>query len=387
MSQDSSAGAESESKKSSGWIRNIVFVIVLALVGFFGGQYYISTLPFETTDDAFIEGDVIAVSPQVIGQVMKVFVESNQAVEAGQLLLEINAEYYETKLLQQEAAVRLAKTQLNTAKTNVDLVRMTTVAHLQQVEAELVEAGAVLEEAGAQVEAADAEAVRTKQDFDRHKNEDKSIFSERETDFAESLYQVAKAELAKSRKQVSAAEASMGAVKARLADARSGPQRVQMQENEVSRYMAEIEVARAALEQTKLDIEHTKIYAPSDGRITRKNIDPGEQVNVGQMLMAVVPKEVWVEANFRETQLTDMRVGQPVEIEVDTYPGRIFMGKVQSIQSGTGARFSLLPPQNATGNYVKVVQRLPVKITFDEQPENDLLLVPGMSVVPKVRVR
>ncbi|MCH7909075.1 MAG: HlyD family secretion protein, partial [Candidatus Hydrogenedentes bacterium] len=119
----------------------------------------------------------------------------------------------------------------------------------------------------------------------------------------------------------------------------------------------------------------------------RKSVDEGEQVQVGQVLMAIVPKEVWVEANFRETQLTHMRVGQAVEIRVDTYRDRVFMGKVESIQAGTGARFSLLPPQNATGNYVKVVQRLPVKIVFDEAPEDELLLVPGMSVVPKVRVR
>jgi membrane fusion protein (multidrug efflux system) len=173
----------------------------------------------------------------------------------------------------------------------------------------------------------------------------------------------------------------------RLADARSGPQLVKVREKKVNEYAAEIEVARAALNQAALDLEHTKVYAPCDGRVTRKSIDVGEQVQVGRFLMAIVSKEVWVEANFRETQLTDMRVGQSVEIRVDTYPGRVFVGHVESIQAGTGSRFSLLPPQNATGNYVKVVQRVPVKILFDELPEDDLLLVPGMSVIPKVRVR
>ena len=184
-----------------------------------------------------------------------------------------------------------------------------------------------------------------------------------------------------------AAEAAVEAVLGRLSDAQSGPQKVMVSETEVEQRAAEVDVEASALKQAELDLKHTKVYAPISGRVTRKTVDEGEQLQIGQVVMAIVPKEVWIEANFRETQLTDMRPGQPVEIRVDTYKDRIFMGTVHSIQAGTGARFSLLPPQNATGNYVKVVQRLPVKIVFDEPPEDELLLVPGMSVVPRVRVR
>lgn len=387
MNVDNKVDTASPVKRTLRWVRFLVFICMVVIAIGIGAKYYVESIPFETTDDAFIEGDIIAISPQVVGQVSEVFVASNQEVEVGDPLFVIDPEYYESQLVRQKASVELAETRRRTAQTNVELIRMTSEARLQQVEAELLEARAVLDEAKASVEAAVAEAVRTKQDFERHKNEDKSIFSERETDLAASSAQVAAAELAKSRKKVTAADAAIAAVRGRLADAQSGPQRVKVQETEVAQYSAEIEVGRAALAQIELDLKHTKIYAPVAGRVTRKSIDAGEQVKVGQMVMAIVPKEVWVEANFRETQLTDMRLGQTVEIRVDTYPGRVFMGHIESIQAGTGARFSLLPPQNATGNYVKVVQRLPVKIVFDETPEEDLLLVPGMSVVPKVRVR
>ena len=371
----------------SGPLKFLLVLVVLGLALGFGGRYYVLSLPFESTDDAFIEGDVIAISPQVSGQVLEVLVNTNQEVKKGDLLFTIDPEYYREQHAYATASVRLAESRKHTAKSTVALTRITTGARLQQVEAELTEAEAVLEESRVQVEAAGAEAIRTEQDYERHREEDESIFSQRETDLALSLTQIAKAVLEKSKKQVLGAEAAVGVVLGRLADARSGPQLVKVQEKKVNEYAAEIEVARAALNRAALDLEHTKVYAPCDGRVTRKSIDVGEQVQVGRFLMAIVSKEVWVEANFRETQLTDMRVGQSVEIRVDTYPGRVFVGHVESIQAGTGSRFSLLPPQNATGNYVKVVQRVPVKILFDELPEDDLLLVPGMSVIPKVRVR
>ena len=365
----------------------VLFAVLVGVGAVIGGGYYINSLPYEKTDDAFIEGDVIAISPQVSGQVLKLLVETNQKVDAGDLLVIIDPEYYEERLAHQKASIELVQARKRTAKSNVELVRMTSEARLQQVKAELAEARAGLEEARAQVEAAEAEAVRAELDFTRHQREDESIFTQREKDLASSLVQVARAELAKSHKQVTAAEAAIEAAMGRLADAKLGPQRMRVRESEVEQYSAQVEVERAALKRIELDLEHTRIYAPTAGRVTRKSVDEGEQVRVGQVLMAIVPKEVWVEANFRETQLTHMRVGQTVEIRVDMYRGRIFMGHIESIQAGTGARFSLFPPQNATGNYVKVIQRLPVKILFDEPPEDELLLVPGMSVVPKVRVR
>jgi membrane fusion protein (multidrug efflux system) len=150
---------------------------------------------------------------------------------------------------------------------------------------------------------------------------------------------------------------------------------------------ADIAQAQAALAQAELDLSHTKIYAPEDGVVTKKVVVEGALLNPGQPLLAIVPDELYVTANFKETQLTWMRPGQPVEIKVDAYPGKVFAGKVDSVQAGSGAAFSLLPPENATGNYVKVVQRVPVKIVFTEAPDENFPLGPGMSVEPEVKVK
>ena len=285
-----------------------------------------------------------------------------------------------------QTAVKLAETRKRTGESLVALVDVTTKARLQQVEAELAEARAGLDEAKAEVEASDAEANRAEQDFARHQAGAENVFTQQEKDFASATVRVARARLAKARKQVVAAEAAIDAALGRLANANSAPAQMRVRSSEVEQFAAQIGVEEETLRQAELDLSHTKIYAPVSGRIAQKSVNGGELLQVGQRVMAIVSEEIWVVANFRETQLARMKPGQPVEIRVDTYRGRTFMGHVDSIQAGTGARFSLLPPQNATGNYVKVVQRLPVKILFDEPPSTDLLLVPGMSVVPKVRV-
>ena len=149
---------------------------------------------------------------------------------------------------------------------------------------------------------------------------------------------------------------------------------------------ATFDVTKAALDQAKLNMEYTRITAPFDGRITRKAVEPGDYIQTGQTLFSIVPHDIWITANFKETQLTYMQPGQPVTIHIDAFPGKTFKGHVDSIQSGTGARFSLLPAENATGNYVKVVQRVPVKIRFDESPEVQAAFAPGLSVVPEVKI-
>jgi membrane fusion protein (multidrug efflux system) len=151
--------------------------------------------------------------------------------------------------------------------------------------------------------------------------------------------------------------------------------------------LAALDVTAALLDQAKLNLEYTRITAPMDGRITRKNVEPGDYIETGQTLFSIVPHEIWVIANFKETQLTHMQPGQPATIQVDAFPGRVFQGHVDSLQAGTGARFSLLPAENATGNYVKVVQRVPVKIVFDETPDVLALFTPGLSVTPEVKIR
>ena len=187
--------------------------------------------------------------------------------------------------------------------------------------------------------------------------------------------------------QVTASRAQLDQSGARLAAARSAPQLVAQSRSRADVSQADVERARAEAAQARLNLSYTRIYAPADGFVTKKAVEPGASIQVGQSLLAIVPRKGWVTANFKETQLTRMRPGQPVEIKVDAYPDITFKGHVDSIQHGTGARFSLLPPENATGNYVKVVQRVPVKIVFDASADTaKVLLAPGMSVVPDVDI-
>ncbi|HEY0430701.1 MAG TPA: HlyD family secretion protein, partial [Pyrinomonadaceae bacterium] len=200
--------------------------------------------------------------------------------------------------------------------------------------------------------------------------------------------QAAAAQTAKqSETQIAGSQAGVGEAVGRLAQANTSRQQVAVSEAQSKTAGANIEQLRAEVEQAELQLSYTKIYATEDGRVTRKSVEEGALVQVGQPLLAIVPSHVWVTANFKENQIGRMAPGQAVEISVDAYPDKTFKGHVDSIQAGTGARFSLLPPENATGNYVKVVQRVPVKIKFDEPPDPKHLLAPGMSVTPEVAVR
>jgi membrane fusion protein (multidrug efflux system) len=202
-----------------------------------------------------------------------------------------------------------------------------------------------------------------------------------------SASQVASSENARrAQAQIAAAQAQVQEAQGRLAQANTGTQQVAVSEAQAQSAGASIEELQAAVAQAELDLSYTKIYAPDTGRVTHKSVEQGALVQSGQPLMAIVPGDVWVTANFKENQIGRMQPGQPVEITVDAYPGKTFKGHVDSIQAGTGARFSLLPAENATGNYVKVVQRVPVKIVFDEPPDPQHMLSPGMSVLPEVKV-
>jgi membrane fusion protein (multidrug efflux system) len=182
-------------------------------------------------------------------------------------------------------------------------------------------------------------------------------------------------------------QAQLAQERARLASAQAAPDQMAQSRAQADQLAAQIGQYEAAVHQAELDLSYTRLYAPESGRVTRKSVEPGAYVQVGQTLFSIVPDRVWVVANFKETQLRHMRAGQPATVRVDAYPDRIFHGHVDSIQAGSGARFSLLPPENATGNYVKVVQRVPVKIVIDETADPQRVLGPGMSVVPDVRVR
>ncbi len=417
---------------------------VVLIVGVIAGLlYYLNARHYESTDDAFIDGHVIQISPKISGYVQKVYVTDNQEVKEGDLLAEIDARDLESKLAQAKAQLEAASARQRAAQSGVSLTRATTGATVQQassgvslarsgVEQARAQAAAArsrvnqaaagvgtaqanAQQARAQIGAADAEAARARADVGRYQElYSKDEVSRQRLDQAIATARTADAQLEAAQKRAAAVDAQIAearAAQAALADvyrqAQSGitgaqaqvgqalgrfneagaaPQQIAVRESDVQTANAEIEQARTAVKQAELDLSYTKIYAPEGGRVTRKAIEEGAYVQPGQALLAVVPGDVWVTANFKETQLRDMRPNQPVDIEVDAY-GKSFKAHIDSVQSGTGARFSLLPAENAAGNYVKVVQRVPVKIVFDEKPDQNRLLAPGMSVVPKVKVR
>jgi membrane fusion protein (multidrug efflux system) len=315
-------------------------------------RYWQYARQYESTDDAFIQGHIIQISPKVSAQVMRVLIDDNMEVKKGDLLIELDSHDFEVALEQ--------------AQTNEAAAR----GRLQQAQAQLAVSKANVAQAQAQVVVAQANAVNAQADLQRYQNVTANAVSRQQVDSAIAAARTAKANVDAAREQVSANQAQ-----------------VAVATSQVTTDAAEVQQAQAQVRQAQLNLSYTKIYAPEDGRVTQKNVEPGNYVQTGQALFAIVQHDVWVVANFKETQLTDMRPGQPAEIEVDTYPHHPFKARVESLQMGTGAAFSLLPPENATGNYVKVVQRVPVKIVFDEPPESVHLLAPGMSVVPEVKVR
>ena len=327
-------------------------LIALALVTAVVFYYHFFLAPFVSTDDAFIDGYVTMISPRVPGQVSRLLVTDNQRVKEGDVLLEIDPRDYEAKLAQARADLAAARSQSD------------------QSEAQVKVSEAKAAQSQAAVTAAEAENQRAAVDLKRYQSVESRAVSKSAFDLAQAQARAATADLAAARSQAKAAEADVALSQAGVETAAAGVQQ-----------------AEAKLQQAGLNLSYTKVVAPRDGRITARTVQLGNYVQPGQMLLAVVPTNVWVVANFKETTLTWLRPGQPVELRVDAYPNLKLKGRLDSLQTGTGARFSLLPPENAVGNYVKVVQRVPVKIVFDEPLPADLDIAPGMSVVPTVRVK
>jgi membrane fusion protein (multidrug efflux system) len=378
-----------------------LIVVSLIIVGtIIGVIYWLHARQFEETDDAFIEGTTLAISAKVPGTIQHVMVVDNQDVAAGQVLVQIDPRDVQARVDSAQAALDAAKSKLDAAKTNVDLTRANTGAALaqanagvEQAKAGVTSAEAQLASAQADVTAAQAEAQRRQADIKRYQSLDPRGVSQQQLDLAQAASESANANLLAAQKRVAGAksaiveaQAKVTAAQAMQQAAQTGPQQVASAEAQAKTAAAAVEQAAAELRTAQLDLSYTTIKAPSTGRITRKSIEVGDNVQVGANLMSLVQPEVWVIGNFKETQITHMQAGQEVDVYVDAYPGRVFHGKVQSIQAGTGARFSLLPPENATGNYVKVVQRVPVKITFDQDPQARRLLALGMSVTPRVHI-
>jgi len=342
-------------------------VAILLVMGFHRGLHYVlEAFTHESTDDAFLETDIVAVAPRVAGQVQAVHVKDNQWVNRGDLLVELDPRDFEVRVAQKRAATASADASLDSAK-----------AGLAYIKAGYETAQANYREEQANVESARAKSLRAQAELKR----DETL---RQTGIvSQEVYDTSKADADSTAADLRAAEQKAAAAEAQAVQAQT----------QIGLALTLVNSAESRIKQTHtdqqvadLDLSYTKIFAPCDGKVTRKSVERGAYVQTGQSLLALVSSNLWVVANFKESQLDGMQLGQPAEIRIDAYPQRRLRGHVDSIMAGSGARFSLLPPENAVGNYVKVVQRVPVKILFDESPGPAMSLGPGMSVVPFVRI-
>ena len=337
----------------------------LTVLLLFALSYLNSFLTHESTDDAFVEGHVVSIAPRISGQVLAVHVLDNQLVHSNDLLVEIDPADYAMTAAQKQSAADAQESSYKLALAGFELMR-----------AKVTPAGAVAQASKADTAAAAATAARAKADFERSQELRKqNTISQQEFDSMQAAAQQAEANLNAAQQKAAADESKINEAGAQLNATEAG----------VSMALAQFRQAQTSVQSAQLDVSYTKIFAPSDGRVTRKAVEPGDYVQTGQTLLSIVPNEVWVVANFKETQLKHMKPGQPALVEIDAL-GKTLRAHVDSIQAGSGARFSLLPPENATGNYVKVVQRVPVKIVFDEPLPADHTIGPGLSVSPGVQV-
>jgi membrane fusion protein (multidrug efflux system) len=327
----------------------ITALIIAAIVGTVA--YWLNTSGYESTDDAFIDARTVSISAQVGAAIVEVPVSDNQLVEPGAVLVRLDDRDF-------RAQVDTANAQIAQAKANIANIDAQVAAQQARIDQ--------ADKQTAQTQAALTFAQQQEARYTQLVNKGAGTV-EAAQQYASNLLQ-AQANLAAAQANAVATQKQLPVLEA---------------QREVAQ--AQLEQAHATREQAQANLSRTVITAPVAGRVTRLTAAKGNYAAVGQALMMFVPREVWVTANFKETQLLAMRPGDPVEIRIDTYPGRIFKGHVDSIQAGSGPAFSLLPPENATGNFVKIVQRVPVKIVFEAPP--DVLLGPGMSVVPTVRTR
>ncbi|MGA3023793.1 MAG: HlyD family secretion protein [Bryobacteraceae bacterium] len=377
-----------------------VLLVVLAIGGWFLWQYLSS---YESTDDAQIDGHVYPVSARIAGTLKAVYVEENQHVKAGQLLAEIDPADYQTALAHAEASVAEFVGEADAASPNVPITETTTSTTIATSAEGVTAAQAALaaarqnrEAAVARLRQAEADDTVAQADLARYaalvqKEEVSRQQYDRQVDVAKSAEEAVagnRAAVAAAAQQVTEAEARLQQAESTAAQATSNAgQQVAIQSATVQQKNGKAAEAKAQLDQARLDLSYTKINAPADGVVGQKNAEIGMRVQAGQALMAVVElRDIWVTANYKETQLRRVRPGQPVTIHVDTFDAD-YDGYVESMPAATGAEFSLLPPENATGNYVKVVQRLGVRIRFHGRVSPDERLRPGMSVETKIRLR
>jgi membrane fusion protein, multidrug efflux system len=381
------------------------FLILLVVIA--GGAYFIrDAFLFESTDDAQVDGHIMPLSARISGYVLKVPVMEGQLVQAGDVLVTIDSQDYEISVNQAQAALADALASAASSRYNVPITSVTAHSNLESAGTAVTNAQAGLraaeqnfESAKAALDQAEANSTKSNADLERYeKLVAKEEISRQQYDAAVAGAAANKAAVASATAQVHSAEQAVRQAQGKLLQASDDLRSAQTAPQQVSVIRARAEAAdaqvlqrKAQLAQTELNLGYTVIRAPVTGIIGKKSVEVGQNVSIGQELVEVVPlADVWVTANFKETQLAHMRPGQAVEIKLDAY-GRTWKAHVTNIGGGTGSVFSLLPPENATGNYVKVVQRVPVRIDFERAAEQEFnadgLLKPGLSVEPDVRVR
>jgi membrane fusion protein (multidrug efflux system) len=344
-----------EQKKKS---RRGLFILagVIIVLGIVGAIYAFATRNLESTDDAYTEGNAITMAPKVAGYVVELDIDDNSYVKAGQLLLRIDARDYINARDQAKANLGLALAQLASAQANYQIAKVAVPAKLVEAEAQKVQS--------------EAQRIQAEREYKRQHSVDLRATTVENIDTANYQQQSADSQVAYNQAQVNVAKLV--------------PQNLAQAKAQVDQLRAQVDQAQAALNQAELNLSWTEIRAPQDGWVTRRNVQLGTYLQVGQSMFQLVSRDVWVTANFKETQLDRMRVCQHVDVRVDAYPDMKLSGHVDTIQMGSGSRFSSFPAENATGNFVKIVQRVPVKIVLDAS--DDLPIPIGLSVEPTIKL-
>jgi membrane fusion protein, multidrug efflux system len=382
----------------------IIAVIILLVIG--ASIFYWRSTFTEDTDDAQVDGDLYQVSSRVTGQVLKVYVDDNQTVQAGQPIAEIDPKDYQVALEQAQANLASSQAAAIQATVNVPITSVNVSTSVSNTSSDVQGSTAAVDQARkqaaaaeARVAAAKANALKSHLDVERYTPlVQKDVISKQQFDAAVATDAANQAAVLEAEATQIASQAQVTQALQKLAQSRytaaesvkNGPDQVRAQQAKANAAMADVKQAQAKVDQAALNLSYTRILAPTSGIVNKKNVQVGANLSIGQDLLTIIPStNLWVTANFKETQLARMHPGQEVTLKVDALGGRKFHGKVTQIGGATGSRLSLFPPENATGNYVKVVQRIPVRIDFTnlQQEDGDFALRPGMSVTPEVEVK
>jgi membrane fusion protein (multidrug efflux system) len=394
---------ESPEKKSR---RKLIVIAVVTLLAIGATLFYWHSTFTEDTDDAQVDGDLYQVSSRIAGQVIKVYVQDNQEVKAGDLLAEIDPKDFEVALEQAQANLASAEAAAIQANVNVPITSIssttsinTTSSDVQGAQAAVAQSQKQVQAAEARVAQAKANAVKANLDIERYKPlVEKDVISKQQFDAAVAAAAANQAAVLEAESTLIGQQEAVRQSQQKLIQSRStaaeasknGPSQVKAQQAKAQAALADVKQAQAKVDQAKLNLGYTKITAPTTGIVNKKNVQVGANLSVGQDLLTIIPlTDLWVTANFKETQLEKMHPGQKVIIKVDALGGRKFHGEIKQIGGATGSKLSLFPPENATGNYVKVVQRIPVRINFTnlDDENTDHKLRPGYSVTPIVSVK